>query len=155
MRTRLLPLLLLPLLACAPEQEPQGEGFGAAVTTSEQAIPADDLLASYTPAQLEDTVQVTLTGTVHEVCQAKGCWMTVAAGPAETMMVKFKDYAFFVPKDISGRDVTMQGKAFYEVVPVDELRHLAQDGGASAEAVAEITEPRRELRFLADGVLLK
>lgn len=127
--------------------------FGASFT-SKEVVPANSLLTSYSENQLADTLQTTLQGKVNEVCQAKGCWMTIAAGNGEEMMVKFKDYGFFMPKDISGREVVMHGMAYYQITPVDELRHYAEDAGKSAEEIAEITEPKRELRFLADGVKL-
>lgn len=72
----------------------------------------------------------------------------------EEMMVKFKDYGFFVPTDISGREVVMHGVAYYQTTSVEELQHYAEDAGKSAEEIATITEPKRELRFLADGVKL-
>ena len=37
---------------------------------------------------------------------------------------------------------------------VDELRHYAEDKGAPAEEIAAITEPKRELRMTADGVVI-
>ena len=156
MTLRYLPLAaFVYLLGCASEPtQAEAEVFGASFT-AEEAMPATALLKNYTTTALEDTVRTTLTGTVHEVCQAKGCWMTVAVGNGEEMMVKFKDYGFFVPKDISGRSIVMSGQAYYESVEVDELRHLAEDGGKSPEEIAAITIPSRELRFLADGVLLK
>lgn len=129
------------------------ESFGAPFTSS-AVLPAIQLTHRYQPDALQDTVATTLRGEVNEVCQAKGCWMTIAAGPDETMMVKFKDYGFFMPKDISGREVVMNGKAYYQTTSVDELRHYAEDAGKSADEIAEITEPKRELRFLADGVQL-
>jgi hypothetical protein len=70
-------------------------------------------------------------------------------------MVKFKDYGFFMPKDIAGKEVIVNGKAFIEAMSVDEQRHYAEDGGESAEAIAAITEQKKTLRFEADGVLLK
>jgi hypothetical protein len=70
------------------------------------------------------------------------------------MFVKFKDYGFFMPKDIAGREVIMEGTAYREVVSVDELKHLAKDAGKSEEEIAKITEPKEELQFLAHGVIL-
>lgn len=96
---------------------------------------------------------VKVRGTVTSVCQAKGCWMTIAEDDKE-MFVKFKDYGFFMPKDIDGREVIMEGTAYREVVSVDELRHLAEDAGKSEEEIAKITEPKEELQFLAHGVIL-
>ena len=86
----------------------------------------------------------------------KGCWMLVASDDSnqEPVMVRFKDYGFFMPKDIAGRKVVMEGWAFREVTPVDELRHYAEDAGKSQEEIDAITEPKDEMKFLASGVLL-
>ncbi|WP_020569008.1 DUF4920 domain-containing protein [Neolewinella persica] len=127
--------------------------FGAEFTPTE-VLAANKLLTTYEESLIVDTLQTTLRGTVNEVCQAKGCWMTIAASDDDEMMVKFKDYGFFMPMDISGREVIMHGMAYYQITPVDELRHYAEDAGKSEEEIAAITEPKRELRFLADGVQL-
>jgi hypothetical protein len=37
-------------------------------------------------------------GVIKEVCQQKVCWMKVDVGNGEEMLVRFKRYAFFVPK---------------------------------------------------------
>lgn len=94
-------------------------------------------------------------GKVTSVCQAKGCWMTLDAGNGETMMVTFKDYGFFVPKDITGETVVIEGKAEIREVSVDEQRHLAADAGKSQKEIDAITTPKQELRFVADGVIIK
>lgn len=98
-----------------------------------------------------DTLAMTVKAKVNDVCQMKGCWITI--GEDDTM-VKFKDYGFFMPKDIGGREVIMRGNAYYQTTSVDELRHYAEDAGKSAEEIAAITEPKKELRFLASGVML-
>jgi len=100
-----------------------------------------------------DGLDAKVRGSITSVCQAKGCWMTMSDGDNE-MFVKFKDYGFFMPKDIAGREVIMEGTAYREVVSVDELRHLAKDAGKSKEEIEKITEPEKELRFLAHGVIL-
>lgn len=71
------------------------------------------------------------------------------------MRVSFKDYDFFVPKDIEGKTVVFEGKAFSRVTPVKELKHYAEDAGKSKEEVAKITEPEKALVFVADGVIVK
>lgn len=167
--TRLLILFLLPLLflACGDAAPAIAEASAETVTpvadveatfgeefTDDKVLPAGELTESFTVDQLADTVTVTLSGKVDAVCQMKGCWMTIPTGEADEMMVKFKDYGFFMPKDISGREVVMHGMAYYQVTPVEELQHYAEDAGKSAEEIAAITEPKRELRFLADGVRL-
>ena len=72
----------------------------------------------------------------------------------EQVMVKFKDYGFFVPKDIEGKQVIVNGKAFVNEMPVDEQRHYAEDAGKSQEEIALITTPKKTFAFEADGVLI-
>lgn len=146
--------------ACGSTGQPKGmasentessdQTFGAAFTP-EVVVAYQDLSAKVTDT---DSLAVTVQGTVAEVCQSKGCWMSITNGEGDDMMVRFKDYGFFMPKDISGREVIMNGKAFYQVTPVDELRHYAEDAGKSQAEIEAITEPKRELSFLADGVIL-
>ena len=129
------------------------DGFGVDFT-AERIVPAHEFSDVYAVEEITDTVTTTLQGTVNEVCQAKGCWMTIATGDDQEMMVKFKDYGFFMPKDISGREVVMNGIAYYQTTSVDELRHYAEDAGKSDDEIAQITQPKQELHFLADGVQL-
>ncbi|GIV31506.1 MAG: hypothetical protein KatS3mg029_0860 [Saprospiraceae bacterium] len=102
-----------------------------------------------------DSLRVKVRGKVSAVCQMKGCWMTLTDdGFPEEMMVRFEDYAFFVPKTIAGREVIAEGVVYKTITPVEELRHYAEDAGKSKEEIEAITEPKEELRFLASGVLL-
>jgi hypothetical protein len=71
---------------------------------------------------------------------------------SQVINVRFRDYGFFVPKDLSGAKIVMNGKAFSEMTPVDELRHYAVDAGLSPEEVEQITEPEYQLKFYASGV---
>lgn len=102
-----------------------------------------------------DTINTKMSTKVIEVCQNKGCWMKVNLENGEEAMVKFKDYGFFMPKDIAGKDVILNGKAYVTELPVDEQRHYAEDAGKSAEEIAAITEPKKTYSFEADGVLIK
>ena len=69
------------------------------------------------------------------------------------IMVKFRDYGFFVPFDIPGSEVVLEGTAQIETISVDDLKHYAEDDGKSAEEIAKITEPETQIVFVADGVL--
>lgn len=95
-----------------------------------------------------------VTGTVVSVCQNKGCWMKLDAGNGQTMMVTFKDYGFFVPKDITGQTVVIDGVAQMKTVSVEEQQHYAKDAGKTQAEIDAITQPKTELSFVADGVLL-
>jgi hypothetical protein len=136
-----------------------GLTYGAAAQTqhgkkiSEQgAIPAAQL-ATTLGAKAEAPAKV--EGTVESVCKMKGCWMKVKTTDGQTMRVTFKDYGFFVPKDIAGKTVVFEGVAKQTETPVSELRHYAEDAGKSKEEIAKITEPEKAITFVADGVIVK
>jgi hypothetical protein len=101
--------------------------------------------ASALPAKMGDKTEMAakVSGTVESVCQVKGCWMQVKLDNGETMRVVFKDYAFFVPKDIAGKTVVFEGEAQKKTVPVEHLQHYAKDAGQSKEEIAKIKDPKR------------
>lgn len=135
----------------ADDETQDRKNFGETID-GEGTISYDEMLMKFTEA---DSIPAKVLGQVSEVCQKKGCWMTIASqNGEETMMVQFKDYGFFVPKDIAGRKVVMEGYAFREITPVDDLKHYAEDAGKSQEEIEAITEPKEEIKFLASGVLL-
>jgi hypothetical protein len=127
-----------------------GEDFKVAKVMS-----YDHLLSQLKPGK---EMEVQVEGLVDGVCQAKGCWMNIVSNKnpqAEKMFVKFHNYGFFMPKDLSGKKVIMKGKAYVEETSVDELRHYAEDEGRSKEDIAKITQPTKELKFMATGVKIK
>ena len=126
------------------------EFYGKKITTVD-ALTFNQLLAKMDQS---DSLETKVTGTVESVCKKKGCWVNIVSEDGREMFVKFKDYGFFLPLDCEGQKVVMEGKAFREVTSVDELRHLAEDGGATKEEMAAITEPKEELKFMASGVVL-
>lgn len=130
------------------------KSFGTKII-ADDAVDASSVASHYKTMNVGDSINSKMTATVNKVCQAKGCWMTLNLGNEEEVMVKFKDYAIFMPKDIAGKEVIINGKAYVKEVSVDEQRHYAEDAGKSAEEIASITEPKRTYSFEADGVLLK
>ena len=119
---------------------------------NETILSAYELGEIYSNLKTGDTVKVTFEGPVKEVCQAKGCWMQVDVGADDPVMVKFKDYGFFVPKDLGGKRVVVHGMAFISEVPVEEQQHYAKDAGKSEAEIAAITVPKKSLGFTASGV---
>ena len=75
---------------------------------------------------------------VVDVCKMKGCWMNLDLNNNKQVMVRFKNYSFFVPKDIEGKEVIVEGKAFIDILTVDELKHYAFDAGKSKEEIDKI-----------------
>lgn len=108
----------------------------------------------YENLQVGDTLKVTFRGDVTAVCQEKGCWMKVGLEDRE-VMVKFKDYAFFVPKDLKDKEVIVEGKAYVTEMSVEDQRHYAEDAGKTVSQIEAIKEPAVTLSFLAEGVKVK
>ena len=89
---------------------------------------------------------------VTDVCQVKGCWMKLDIGNDREVMVNFKDYGFFVPKDIVGKNVLVNGEAYKRTISIGELKHYAQDRGDSQEVINSITRPEEIFSLTANGV---
>ena len=126
--------------------------FGDKINDAE-VLPKAAMIEKFKSLTPGDTLPVKFTSEVKEVCQSKGCWMRMDMGE-EQAMVKFKDYGFFMPKNIAGDDVIVAGVAFVEEVSVDEQRHYAEDAGKSKEEIDAITEPKRTLSVISNGVLI-
>ena len=124
-------------------------GYGKVITLDD-AMQCDQLVASISATE---DLPAKVQGTVTAACQMSGCWMKMDCGNGEQMRVTFRDYGFFVPKDLAGSQVVVEGSAMKKEVSVETLRHFAQDEGKSAEEIAAITEPEWELEFVADGVM--
>ena len=155
MRFLFLSLVLFVAFSCKNEQKTEtveeitvfGEDFDA-----NDVVGFNDMLTKLNGST--EPMDFVVKGKVDGVCQAKGCWMSIVpenGDESESMFVKFHDYGFFVPKDLSG-NVIMKGQAYYEETSVDELKHYAEDEGKSAKEIEAITEPVRELKFMATGV---
>jgi len=128
------------------------QSFGEEIT-DEEVLTKDEMIEKYQNLKAGDTVEVKFSSKVNSVCQSKGCWMRLDMGDNESF-VKFKDYAFFMPKDIAGQEVIVDGKAFVEQTSVEDLKHFAKDAGKSQEEIDAITEPKLTLSFLSSGVLI-
>lgn len=158
--------LLLPLLvlgACADgdvaEATADSEAVEASATTLGEGVAAG---AAITPATLiadaeaYDGQTVTVEGTAREVCQMAGCWLTLADDEGRTVRVEVprdenEAYVYTFPDDVSGKTVRLTGPLAVETESVEDLRHYAEDGGASPEELAAITEPRQSLILTALG----
>jgi hypothetical protein len=150
----------LLLLACSivfavagfaqdPASATKGVTYGAG-TTSEGSVPVADMEKKMVNNKFDGKVY----GKVVEVCQEKGCWMKIEKAGGETMMVKFKDYGFFMPKDIVGKEVVVDGSASLKETSVKQLQHYAKDAGKSKEEIEKINKPKKDIQFVASGVLV-
>src|SRR5262245_29896636 len=123
--------------------------YGAPVGAEGEALSVASALDR--SADLEGK-KVRLTGFVTAACQKKGCWMALAAGDGREMRVTFRDYGFFVPKNLPGATVIAEGTLETRELSVDEQRHLARDAGLPGAEVEAIRSPKIETSLVADGV---
>lgn len=127
--------------------------FGTEINDAD-ALTSERMMEHYKTMKVGDTIKAKMMGKIEEVCSAKGCWMSLDMNGDNEVMVKFKDYGFFMPLNAEG-EVVINGKAYVSETSIDELRHYAEDAGKSKEEIAAITETQRTYSFEADGVLLK
>tara|TARA_B100001109_G_scaffold249929_1_gene242469 strand:- start:668 stop:1111 length:444 start_codon:yes stop_codon:yes gene_type:complete len=96
-----------------------------------------------------------ISGEIISVCPKKGCWMNVKVD-TDTIFVKFKDYGFFVPKTgIEGKQILMSGNIFRDTIPVERLRHYAEDAKQTKQEIELITEPEYKINMIAEGVAIR
>ncbi|MBC8311617.1 MAG: DUF4920 domain-containing protein [Candidatus Marinimicrobia bacterium] len=81
-----------------------------------------------------------ISGTMINVCQKKGCWMSVKDEDDFEIFVRFKDYGFFMPKDGFGRKVRAQG------IYSNSFEKSKDENGKEVELLAHL--------FTASGVVL-
>lgn len=128
----------------------EGDTYGAKVT-EEGAIAISEL-----PALLKgkDTITVKVKAKAVSSCASKGCWMNLQIDDKNTAFVKMKDYGFFVPTAIADKNVVLEGIAFIKTTSVEELKHYAEDGKKSQAEIDATKEPKQEIRFLANGIMV-
>lgn len=142
--------ILLYLSVTSFAQSYYGEELSA--EEKEQAI----LVNQLEDKSIGNEKDIVLKGTILKTCAMKGCWMTIDLENGQEMMVKFKDYGFFVPTEgVGGKEATFKGIAKKEVISVDELRHYAEDAGKSEEEISAITESQETYTFVASGVIIE
>jgi hypothetical protein len=145
----------LLLAACQPSGEAADNRsfayFGDTIETA-GALSPEALLEQL---KTSDSIAATVEAPIDGVCQAKGCWMDLNMGNGQTMTVRFKDYAFFVPMDATGKKAVVSGYVKVDTLSVDWLKHKASDAGKSQAHIDSITEPRVEYSFLANGVAIE
>jgi hypothetical protein len=141
-------LAVISLGGISQSSSKSSTAFGKAFN-SIKSISADELQVKL---KHEDSFNGIVLGQVSSVCQVKGCWMKIHTTFGKDIMVQFKDYKFFVPTDIDGKMVMINGEARNNEIPVETLRHYAKDAGKSEEDILKITQPENQIVFVASGV---
>jgi hypothetical protein len=155
MKKIFLALLVIAISIGANAQPPKGpvtpgSTYGAVIT------PDGAIDAAALPAQLEksDALNTKIIGTVVSVCSKKGCWMNVKINDKENVFVQMKDYGFFVPTALVGKTVVIEGEAKMKTTSVTEQKHYAEDAKKPQAEIAAITEPKKEVSLMANGIVV-
>ncbi len=145
----LAPAVLAAPVAAAPTAK--AERFGAALSEAAPMTLASVLASPKDHAG--KTVKV--SGRVSGVCQKKGCWMTLVPPDktdATPVRISFKDYGFFVPMSIMGKQVLAEGVFEVKVLPQAQAQHFADDAVKPGEKPQKIVGDQQTLALVATGV---
>jgi hypothetical protein len=116
-------------------------------TTSVQALLGDLSAFEGKPVRVE--------GTVSKVCERKGCWLTMADGGKE-LFVKFTCPidGRLIPTNAVGKRAIAQGELAIKEISEGDARHIAEEGGKSAEEVARIVGPQKQVTLKSPGAVV-
>jgi hypothetical protein len=144
-------LFTVLMIQAQPPQTPATPG-----TTFGEAITAEDVMETALTTVMADKelADVKVSGKVLDVCPKKGCWLSIELTDKSVVFVKMKDYGFFVPLEMIGKTVVIEGEAKKMETSVKELKHYAEDAKKSKEEIDAITEPKKEIRLTAKGILV-
>ena len=136
---------LVLLTSCSKHVEnTNNQTFGAEITMTKSIT----LAKVYENPDDYNGKEILLNGKITEVCQKKGCWFKMTDGKNE-LTVKFKDYAFFVPKDAAESQVKIQG---IFMAKVDE--HIQQEASEQKEHDHEQEHGSSTYTFTASAVAI-
>ena len=126
----------------------KGVVYGTAPSEKGDAVNPTDLQAKMANGAFEGKV----TGKVKEVCKAMGCWIRLEKADGTSLMVKSKDHGFFMPENLTGKTVVIEGTASIKEVSEDKRKHFAEDAGKSKEEIKKIKGSEKEVQFVASGI---
>lgn len=140
--------IFIGLMGLGANAEPKK--FGASFDSAKAPVSLSTVFK--TPAAYKGK-KLVLKGAVEKVCKQSGCWLTLKEGD-KAIMTRFKDYGFFVPKDVEGKTVICEGELVEKTISVAEQRHYLKDEKASQDKIDAVKEPKQEVSFVADGVVI-
>ena len=153
MKKLLFSLLVLATVSAHAQNDeikPAAKGvvYGETISTQGAAVSPADVQAKLVNNAFEGKV----TGKVTEVCKSMGCWIKVEKGDGTSLMVKSKDHGFFMPQNLVGKTVVIEGTASVKEVTEAKRKHLAEDAGKSKAEIKKIKGAEKEVQFIATGV---
>ena len=142
--------------AAQPLASPLPAGAAQVFGESFATDPASDvdiaaLIAA--PDRFGSDEPLTVRGEVTAVCQARGCWLEVAAkGESAGCRVTSERHDWLVPRDSIGATARVRGRVQVRTIPAEQVAHMEAEGGHFASKQPDGSA--RELRLIATGVAL-
>lgn len=119
-----------------------------------ESVGSDESAVGLANVDFTSNEPIVVSGVIEEVCTVKGCWMNIRDG-GKTARVRFKDYAFFVPRNAAGRRVVVAGRGEMTLLDVAWAKHLAEEAGKSRAEIDAITEPVEMFEIQATAVYIE
>lgn len=126
----LLAVMALPASALADERK-----FGAELSDTAQVVSVDELKKN-PDAYLNKLVRV--EGVVTNVCEHRGCWITVGGDDFQEVRVKVKDGEIVFPVDVKGKTAVAEGVWTKHVITKEQA---IKRGEHHAEETGETFDP--------------
>jgi hypothetical protein len=116
---------------------------GAALTVADAVAKAAEL----------DGKNVKITGRVDSVCQAMGCWFTLANDGGPSIRISSKGHDIFVPRGAAGRVATVEGEFKVKTLSKEQAQHFEDERPLKAgETRKTFTEDVKELSLAITAV---
>ena len=152
---KLLCSVALFIAASAHAVEPfrADQSFGAAMPAGGEILTLRQAIHNLGNAS---TGAVKISGTITEVCQAKGCWMLLVDGDFYAR-ITFKNYGFFVPTKTNMQRTVIYGLLSEQILSAHDAEHFAEDAAHSGKdsAFKFTGEAVKEYSIVASSVQLE
>lgn len=113
-------------VSAAPSAKPSDERtFGAPLDASWPEVALSEVLAN--PERYRDR-PVRTSGRIARVCQRMGCWMELASADGRAVRAPMSGHAFFLPRDVAGREARVAGFVRLAELTPETRAHLESEG---------------------------
>ena len=123
----------------------QEKAWGEKINLTE-AVSLDDAIKA-----LPQTKEILVQGKAVQVCQKKGCWLTLGSTSSD-VRVTFKGYKFFVPFSLKDQNVKVQGLLKEEIVSVADQKHYLKDENRAQTEIDQVTAEKKTYTIVASSV---
>jgi len=123
--------------------------YGKAIDPTSEVVSYSDFV---TKMDEMNGKEIILKGTVADVCQAMGCWMTLSAD-GKTTRIK-TDHEFFLPKDVAGREAIVSGKFMISEISEEDARHFNDESKNPTVKSEDIKGPQKAFEMSATGIVI-